>query len=588
MQTAQSGHKMIRNFSTHHMMRFFCLLVFLIPMLCTRNVNADPCPMPTKLGDIPTRLVVVVPATTQGPEEWQSFLRRLERDPQHKQIAWLVYRHDITYATKGSARNVAKDISACIDQWAQAPQYQSVTLIGHSIGGMLLRHAYLIGAGAMPGLPAAPHPWTEKVDRILLFSSVNRGVSGKNFGRWYGPVTWLARTFPHPHLIVEDFQVGSDFIADTRIAWIRYFGELQSSSIHNPSVIIPKVTQFWGTQDSVVTESDNSDLEAFSGPVLIRIQGANHRNLQQLDPPYTTTGDARWEKFRDALFENSKPTLKTYVPRRVLFIVRGIRDSSNSAWVSELASDAQSTYGHDNIAEIEYGYFSAAHFAIRPLRRKPLPEFRDRYAELLAQNPMTTFDFIGHSNGTYLLAQSLLSTPSMKFKNVVLAAPVLPVDFDWKKIFDRGQVKAMRYEMASRDWAVGILCPALRAIGFTDVGPAGVLGFGAPTAMQPGQVVDVGWYQGGHGESLRDDDNLRHLLNFAETGEDFAAGETVLHELGAMRFFSNVTPYMVWFALVMLAVAGGFAFRRNKRHFGKIVLSTLVVTIILYVLLDVI
>jgi pimeloyl-ACP methyl ester carboxylesterase len=268
-----------------------CLAVSIVLMFLTFPAKADSCPAPTNLGPSPTRLIVVIPATSQGPREWESFLAALKREPRSQQIAWLVYRHGITYTTRGTARNIATAIASCIDEKVRAHGYQTVTLIGHSVGGMLVRNAYLVGAGEMPEQKASPDPWTRKVDRIILFSSVNNGVSGTNFGWWFDPVAWLGRTIPHPHLVVEDFQVGSDFIADSRIAWIRHFGALQALAADDPNTQIPLVVQFWGTQDSVVTEHDNADLEAFSGPVLIRVPGASHRNLQRLETEYTVRAD---------------------------------------------------------------------------------------------------------------------------------------------------------------------------------------------------------------------------------------------------------------------------------------------------------
>ena len=445
------------------------ILVFSFPV----NAHSSWCEKPQDLGASPKRLIVVVPGTTQGAKEWSSFLEFLRKEKESEDLAWMVYEHHIGPISLGNARDVSIDLASCIDEKVNAFGYQHVTIIGHSIGGMLARYAYLHSSGAFPGEHPSPNSWAKKVDKILLFASVNKGI--RSDVRWWGTVAnWVLRTFPHPRFILEDVALGSHFIADIRIAWIRHFGNLQNASLGS-TASVPHVVQFWGENDSIVNEKDNADLEAFSGKVIRRISGAQHGNLQRLEPEYVSDPESRWTLFRHEIFEEPlKPSPSEYKRRRVLIIARGIRDSSNSEWVSTLSQRAKKFYGEDNIETIEYGYFSAVHFALKPLRTKNIPRFRDVYAQRLAENPLTEFDFIGHSNGTYIFGHSLDSTKSMKFENVVLAAPVLPTNFGWQRLFQQNQVKAVRYDVAQWDWPVGILCQALRAIGFSDVGPSGL------------------------------------------------------------------------------------------------------------------
>jgi pimeloyl-ACP methyl ester carboxylesterase len=459
--------------------------------------------------------------------------------------------------------------------------YAAVTLIGHSIGGMLARRAYLEASGVFPDSPAATDSWASRVDSILLFAAVNKGIPPG--AKWWAPfANWLLRTFPHPHFLLEDFALGSDFIADVRIAWIRHFGMLSAT----PGRIRPRVVQFWGTADSVVKEEDNADLEAFSGPVLERVSGAKHGDLQRLDKEHAPDPSARWSLFSRHLFDEKPPTAaRIHTPRRVLFIVRGIRDSSNSDWVSDLKKQAARVYGDENVEDIEYGYFSAAHFAFRPIRSKMIPEFRDVYAQRLAKEPLTTFDFVGHSNGTYILGQSLLSTPSMRFENVALAAPVLPTEFDWPLLFLRRQVMKVRYDTARLDWPVGILCPLLRAVGFHDVGPSGVVLFGEGR-LSDGRVKKVGWHLGGHGSAI-EPKNRPHLLSFAEGGVDVSPGDTTSSELGFMQSLSRATPYVVWSALAALAFAAIRWYRQGGRVSKRTAVMAAGAVFGLYAMLDI-
>ncbi len=184
------------------------------------------------------------------------------------------------------------------------------------------------------------------------------------------------------------------------------------------------------------------------------------------------------------------------------------------------------------------------------------------------------------------------TTPSMKFSNVVMAAPVLPIDFPWQDIIHRKQVDRVRYDASSFDWPVGILCPALRALGFDDVGPAGLVKFGSPEAPVPDSVVKmVGWHDGGHGEALtvapnRHEGNLFHLLRFAYAGDDFAASDTILSEPGFLATISRMTPYIFWLVVVLAIVPIIRRLRSREWPFLKFVLVTLSITLLTYIALD--
>jgi pimeloyl-ACP methyl ester carboxylesterase len=551
------------------------------------------CPSPAPLGGSAKRLLVVSPATSQDKEHWAKFFETLKSDSRSNDIAILFFSHGVQFTSLGSAHAIARELDSCIASKMVDGRYDSVTLIGHSIGGMIARRAYLIGSGATDDTPATPAEWTRKVDRILLFASVNKGIPRD--ATWWSPIAnWLLRLLPHPKFVLEDLAFGSDFIADTRIAWIRHFGRWSSDGKDRPTYEPPYVVQFWGTVDSIVKERDNADLDAFAGPVIVRVPGAKHGDLQRLESQFTEDPASRWALIRRQLFDTIPQTApRAYPPRRLLFIVRGIRDSSNSDWVQDLTTRAKQLY-EGNVETPEYGYFTAAQFAIRPIRAKNIPSFRDLYAERLAENPRTEFDLIAHSNGTYIFGQSAISTPSMLFKNVVLAAPVLPEEFEWAKLFGRNQIQNVRYDAAQRDWPVGVLCPALRALGFSDVGPAGLVLFGTSERMAGSQrLKKVSWYGGGHGAALTVNaaegvDNLKHLLNFARDGSDLNSGERVFADAGWLSIVSRATPYAVWTILLLVIVGLIRRYRSGQRPTRRGMVILAAVLTLIYVALDIV
>lgn len=264
------------------LLRIFVFLLILLPSVSPANTN--PCSQPLLLGPAPSRLLVIVPGTTQNAANWHSFLDALRTDVRAQDLAVLVYEHGIGFTTVGSAYSYVGELNACIQEKVTHRKFTKVTLVGHSIGGMLARRAYL---DASSKLIETPSSWTTRVDRILLFASVNRGVP--NDATWWSPiVNWTLRALPHPHFVLEDMAAGSDFISDTRIAWLRFFGRWSTTSESQPTPTPPRIFQYWGTVDSIVKEKDNADLEAFSGEVLVRVPGAKHSDLQRLEPEYSS------------------------------------------------------------------------------------------------------------------------------------------------------------------------------------------------------------------------------------------------------------------------------------------------------------
>lgn len=554
--------------------------------LATLGVVQAKCLPVERLGPAPTRLLVITPATGQGRADWQTFVTRLKREPAATDMALLVFEHGIRMMSLGSAEAQSRELGACIaEKLAANPGFTKLTLIGHSIGGMLTRRAYLDAFKASD----ADARWSTKVDNILLFASVNRGIPASTRVSWWAPAgDWARRNLPRFGLpvrfVLEDMAYGSDFIADVRIEWIRRFGALAEAGA------LPRIVQFWGSDDSVVTERDNADLQAFNGDVVEKIPGARHGDIQRLDG-FADDPDARWALFRKHLFAAAPPApaRRADPERRVLFIVRGIRDSSYADWVTALKQQAEKLYGVGNVFAPEYGFFTAAQFAMKPIRSKNIPSFRDFYAEELAKNPRTQFDVIAHSNGTYIVASSLESTPSMRFRHVAFAAPVLPVEFPWAKLLERRQVESVRYDTAREDWPVGILCPGLRALGYTDVGPAGLVLFGTPVQWASSTGLrNIGWYAGGHGAALMPG-NREHLLRFAWDGSHFEAGEPLLDEAGPLATWSRATPFLAWVLFALLGLGLWYLRRRagNPARWSRILAGLAATFAVLYALLDV-
>jgi hypothetical protein len=95
-------------------------------------------------------------------------------------------------------------------------------------------------------------------------------------------------------------------------------------------------------------------------------------------------------------------------------------------------------------------------------------------------------------------------------------------------------------------------------LGFSDVGPSGVVLFGEKT-MSRAREQKVGWYKDGHASALVYNpkagiDNRQHLLNFAIKGTDLSAGEALEQDSGWMKHASRLISWLAWPIVIFVSV----------------------------------
>jgi hypothetical protein len=343
-------------------------------------------------------------------------------------------------------------------------------------------------------------------------------------------------------LLIHDALRGSAFITNLRITWIREINKLG----HPPNVV-----QFLGSRDGVVTAEDSSDVSQFPTGQQQIIPDANHANLIRLD--VAPEPDQRFRLIANAFTE---PLATETVPeigdqaKQVVIVLHGIR-ATNTTWVRDIAEEIRSRDNKVEVVTASYGRFSARKFAIPATRRRFIGWLEDTYAEHLAHNPKATFHFIGHSNGTYLLGHSLLNIPGMQFDRVLLAGSVLPVDYDWRRLRDNGQVHRIRNDRAARDIPVGILCAGLRGLGMRDVGTAGMDGF---HRWDDKAKTEIYYHPGGHGAALAAD-NLPRLVTFIMDGDVLQPAGLSRAPSPGFSFLSRATPALAWLLALLTGAA---------------------------------
>ena len=106
----------------------------------------------------------------------------------------------------------------------------------------------------------------------------------------------------------------------------------------------------------------------------------------------------------------------------------------------------------------------------------------DQVTEVKARFPrLKKIHFIGHSNGTYILASALERYRTLKVGRVAFAGSVVRRNFPWDDYVGKGRVDQVRNYVGSADWVVGLFpklfeLPGFRALN-PDIGSAGFDGF---------------------------------------------------------------------------------------------------------------
>lgn len=242
-----------------------------------------------------------------------------------------------------------------------------------------------------------------------------------------------------------------------------------------------------------------------------------------------------------------------FVPKAkdVVFVHHGIR-ASNTGWVRKACEMINANYPNVEAVPPFYGYFSALHFFLPYVRRNRARFFQDRYSDYAAQyaSPATRFFFIGHSNGTYMLGRALQSISMMRFERAYLAGSVLPAKFPWKDYVKSGQLKELRSDGSSADWAVGWLCSALSFMG--DIGTGSFSGFEEPPPSS--EYREFLYFRGDHSVPVEMESNLKQAVNFVLGGAKDAPTGLLSGPGRAFGFISRAARYVGPVLLALLAV----------------------------------
>ena len=445
-----------------------------------------------------------------------------------------------------------------VDELDQAKNYQSIVLVGHCYGGIFIRKLYVTASGensdapfdepdptapfiarsltfasmlrglaerifpdSKPNsdrakLPKDQKAWAEKVERIVLLAALNRGWSisehlSLRHAIYWTLKTWLGNVLAFLHQknpLIFNVRRGSPFLAQLRIQWLSMQRAFRKD---RKSVGGAATIQLLGSIDDLVSPTDNIDLVTGSEFIYLNVPRTGHGSIAIMDD--SSDGRMRYAIFKEALLSpvddlkkrsvlpsDFSPQVPDESVTDVVFIVHGIRDEGY--WTQKIAQrvKALGRKKQRKIASVAsgYGYFPMLSFLLPWVRRSKVEWLIDQYTETLALYPEANYSFIGHSNGTYLLARALEDCPSLHFNRIVFAGSVVRRDYDWCSMLETGRVRGVLNYVATADWVVACFPKLMQDLHLQDIGSAGHDGFSQSWSISPSGLKQVEYIAGDH------------------------------------------------------------------------------------------
>ncbi|AZI26441.1 alpha/beta hydrolase [Pedobacter sp. G11] len=443
-----------------------------------------------------------------------------------------------------------------------------IVLIGHSCGAILARKVYLCACGKGKSDPYENKStdiksWAYAIDRIILLAGMNRGWTVNRHLSLFQAMSWeigigigkiLSMMGVEP--LIFKFKKGAPFITDLRLQWL----DLQKDSVVT-GLGGAMVVQLLGTIDDLVSPEDNIDMITGAKFFYLDIPFSGHKDVILMDR--SEKGIARYSAFHQALTmsaiemasSQTSFTEPVLVQRPevtdVIFVIHGIRDAGY--WTQKVARKVKALALENNqnieLETSSYGYFPMLPFLLPVSRKAKVEWLMDQYTENYAKFPKAEFSFIGHSNGTYLLAKALTDYPCCRFKNVVFAGSVVRNDYKWDTLFEKGRVKAAINFVATGDWVVAIFPKLFQTLNVSDLGSGGHDGFTSK------RNIELKYVKGGHGAAIQE--NLwKVIANFILTGDTPSIPEALkddVQNVWVKRL--GKTALLVW-AIILLILLG--------------------------------
>jgi hypothetical protein len=526
-------------------------------------------------------LIVFVHGWMRRPKDWAQ-ARAVAREGA-KTADHLVPDMDIGFFSMRRVADVAQELFELVDKVvAEHGGYKEIVLVGHSCGAVMARDIWVRAHGARTdGSLGVARPWAGKIRRLVLMAAINRGFNtdapaSLKIHLLYG----LADAFEFatgPKLMAFDLRRGSPYLTTLRLNWMAV--PMLPAVKAKPPVVV----QVLGTVDDIVAPGDNIDLATGSNFFYLEAPNAGHQDIldfaaaerrHRRDPFCTALFDpprALKEKSLSAqevmdlhfdarddldIDEPDAPPAEvtlTVFPKvqQVVFVIHGIRDYGY--WTKKLAArikkKARESGGLCRSVTSTYGFFPMGPFLLPMARRRRVEWLLDQYVTAKTLYPNATFQFIGHSNGTYLLADALRICQAVRFERAVLAGSVVRSGFDWSAYMGRSQLKRLVNYVATDDIVVASVPRFVQWLRCFDIGSGGHDGFRVRDHAwnsQPKPYTEVRYVIGKHSAALAE----RHWDQIA----DFLVNDADVPDRGEGAAQTFVARNLAWLGAPLAAV----------------------------------
>lgn len=513
-------------------------------------------------------LVVLLHAYTSSPGKLASVASAIARSWPRAQI----YAPELPASLLSMADpdQVVADILINVDRLvleadSRNESFDRIVLVGHSLGALLVRKLYVVACGEVEEAPleavyrssaglVRARPWAAKVERLVLLAGMNRGWHvSHHLSLTHAPVWALGSAFCFLiHFVTGRWPLiftirrGAEFITQLRIQWLlmrqRANGLLSPDCRPDQSVTGRALTvQLLGSRDDMVAPEDNVDLVSGGDFVYLDVPLSGHADVIEFDDP--VAGGGRREVFCHALVDSPEdlraaaviPSDERFLSpnlavKRLVFVIHGIRDVGY--WTHKIArrvkQRARDTHEEWATETSSYGYFPMLPFLFPWYRRQKVEWLMDQYTEALARYPNArdSISYVGHSNGTYLVAKALEIYPCCRFRNVVFAGSVVRRRYDWKRLLNAAppRVNAVLNFTATSDWVVAFFPKIFELIRVQDLGSGGHDGF-VLAGQTPG-CYEIGYVKGRHSAAI-EEPMWDAIADFVISGQPPPASEVV-------------------------------------------------------------
>lgn len=494
-------------------------------------------------------LVVFVHGFEMQPTDHASLLEAFATDEAFQNDDILPFKYASERWSERDPDEIADELETLIHALWQSREPKRLLIVAHSMGGLIARASLIRGLDKN-------HPWARSVTRLCLLESTNRGYRPRRVSH---KILLLVAKCVGKARLARSMLVGSRFVVRLRLDWIQSFShQPQADDQESERPKPPETVQLLADSRSrpVVFEQDSDDLLSCGNAEQRRIANVNHYTIAMLAGDHGENPEkyVSFSQIKAALFDPLTPTpvMTTTYPDvgLVAFVVHGIRDYGT--WLTALETEIKKLKPDAVVWKKRYPYFSLLNFLRRGDRMRKVNGLVEEYGDHRVVFPNAEFVCAGHSNGTYLLGHAMLDFPGLRFERIFLAGSVLPQEFPWRTIGNRGQVGGLRNDMANGDIPVGFCCAALRISPFhQDLGIGGFRGFTHRFIGPPFHETE--WVAGGHGAAVAES-RLPEVASYLVTGNPVTATNPVNEVSKVLEHFSRFARF--WCFVLLLAVVG--------------------------------